>query len=384
MTTYAPDVYDKGYYGCGLDDRTDDKWAHPQLKNHWIAGNADFIEFLLDTEEPLEDRLKKIDKVNRSTIKFYEKTGYKPFEGQDDIKGGTGYGVLKEFTCKGCPEDPDIETRVFVVEPNEKKDELRPVLFYVMGGGYFQHLPGIYPEILGWAKKFDCVVVTAEYSNMLVGRYPKMINEQHAAYCWMLEHVKEFGGDPDNVVLTGESGGAQFALNLAFRLKRHGIIPRGVVVSDPLTDDRAQFESSKIVKLPAYHGRLHAMWSWYYGPENTASPYLGPEAFANHATVEQCKGLPPIVINIGESDMDRDATMEFVSKLYAARVPTSLHVWEGVAHGSLWFTQENENRMAKRFWDNFFGDIQDHFEFDMRRPWAWDAEKEAKCGEVEA
>ena len=44
MTTYAPDVYDKGYYGCGLDDRTDDKWAHPQLKNHWIAGNADFIE----------------------------------------------------------------------------------------------------------------------------------------------------------------------------------------------------------------------------------------------------------------------------------------------------------------------------------------------------
>lgn len=384
MTTYECDVFDKGYYGLSLDDRTDPKWSHPQLKDHWIAGNADFIEVLLDSEVPLDERLARINKVNRQTIKYMEKTGYKPFEGMDEIKGGTGYGVLKEFRCKGCPDDPDIETNVFVVEPNEKTDELRPVLFYVMGGGYFQHLPGIFPEILGWAKKFNCVVVTAEYSNFLVGRYPKMINEQHAAFCWMLEHVKEFGGDPDNVVLTGESGGAQFALNLAFRLKRYGYIPRGVVVSDPLTDDRAQFESSKLVKLPAYHSRVHAMWNYFYGPENVASPYLGPEAFANHATVEQCKGLPPIVINIGESDMDRDASIEFCEKLFAARVPCSLHVWQGVSHGSLWFTSEGENEMADRFWKNFFGDIQDCFDYDMRRPWAWDAEKENHVGETQA
>lgn len=382
MSTYECDRFDKQYYGLGLDDRTDPKWSHPQLTDHWVAGNADFIEVLLDSEVPMDERWARIDKVNRSTIKFYNKHGYRPFEGVDDIKGGTGYGVLKQFVAKGCPDDPDVEANVFVVEPNEKTEELRPVLFYVMGGGYFQHRPEIFPEILGWAKKFNCVVVTVEYSHFLKGRYPIMINEQHAGYCWMLEHVKEFGGDPENVVLTGESGGAQFALNLAFRLKRYGIIPKGVVVSDPLMDDNPDFESKKLVKLPAYHSRIHAMQVYYYGAENVGSPYLGPEAFANKATVEDCKGLPPIVINIGESDMERDPTLEFAKKCYAARVPFSLHVWQGVGHGSLWFTTEGECEMGDRFWKNFFGDIQDCFDYDMRRPWAWDAEKENKVGET--
>ena len=123
-------------------------------------------------------------------------------------------------------------------------------------------------------------------------------------------------------------------------------------------------------------------WVYYYGPENVGSPYLGPEAFANRATIEECKGLPPIVMNVGESDMERDYVLDFARKCYAARVPCSVHVWQGCGHGSLWFTTEGECRMADRFWNNFYGDIMDCFEYDMRRPWAWDAEKENHVGET--
>jgi len=112
------------------------------------------------------------------------------------------------------------------------------------------------------------------------------------------------------------------------------------------------------------------MFAAYVGWENTGTNYLGPEAFANHASVEECKGLCPIFLNVGESDQDRDATIDFAKKLYEARVPCSLHVWEGAAHATLYYARKTG--MAKRFWDNLYGDIQNCMAYDMRRPWAWD------------
>lgn len=377
--SYIPDVFDKAY-GRGLDDRNDSKWAHPELKDYWIAGNADFIETLLDEDVPLEKRLTRLEKVNSSTIKYYEKLGFKPFEGLHFSEEGNEYGVLKKFQCKGCPDDPEVTTEVYAVIPNEKKDTPRPVIFYIMGGGYFQNLPGIYPELLGLAKRYDAVVVTCTYSNLLQGKYPTMINEHHAAYLWMLENAEMLNIDPDNVVIVGESGGAHFGLNMAFRLKRYGIIPKGIVAVDPICDDRNQYESNKLIKLPASSIRTHALHCVYYGANNVGSPYVGPEAFANRATVEECKGLPPIFLFIGETDMDRDSTMAFASKLYVARVPCSLHVYYGSAHGTLWFARNSE--MADRFWKELYGTINDCIKYDLRRPWAWDVPEDAAKDEV--
>ena len=361
-----------GACGCGADDRSDVRWAHPELAQWWEYGIASFIAGLCNEEIPLEERKRKLAERMERTIKGYQEKGYDPFTGTDSKPASNGYGVLREYHAKGCPEAPEDDVKLWVLEPAEKSDAPRPVLFYVMSGALFAHHPGVFTDILRWGARFNCVVVVPYYRTPLDAKYPSQINDIHATYLWMLEHAEELGIDPDNVTLFGESTGAHLALCTAFRLKRYGITPRGCVVNDAMVDDRTCFESSKIYKDKCNTFRTHAMYSAYVGEENIGSSSLGPEAFANRATVEECKGLCPMFINIGESDQDRDATMEFARKLYEARVPCSLHVWEGSAHATMLFARHTG--MAQCFWDTLFNDIRCCMSYDMRRPWAWDSQ----------
>ena len=370
-------------YGRDLDSRQDVMWSHPELTKWWVAGNADMIDELCDDTVPLEKRKTRLAKLRESSAQMYETKPYKPFEGIDwKDKDPVPYSKLVKFEAKGCPEEPDTPTNVYITVPTEENYEKKPVLYYVMGGALFTHDIRIFPEVMRMAKQFNCIVVAADYRTPLDGKYPAQINDLHAGYQWIAEHADEFNMDADNVTLFGESSGAHLALSLAFRLKRYGYMPRGVVANDPMIDDRNMYESNKIIKDPCDATRAHIMFSAYVGWENTGTNYLGPEAFANHASVEECRYLCPIVINVGESDQDRDACLEFARKLYAAKVPTSLHVWEGAAHATLYYSKVKNkkgevNNMAKRFWDNLYGDIEAFMKYDMRRTPEWFERAEA-------
>lgn len=336
---YAKNLKESSYRR-DADDRNDIKWAHPELVKWWVAGNADMIDMLCDESIPMEKRKKRLAKLTKASIEMYQSKGLDVWKGLDSKESGSDYGHLERFQIKGCPEDPEADCSVSVLIPNEKAETPKPVIFYVMGGALFTHTPEIFAEILRFAKKFNCVTVVPDYSTPLDGVYPLQINQLHAGYKWMVDHAEELNIDPDNVTIFGESSGAHLGLSLAFRLKRYGYQPRGCVVNDPMVDDRNYFESNKIIKDPCDATRTHTMFATYVGWENCGTNFLGPEAFANHASVEECKGLCPIFLNIGESDQDRDATIEFAKKLYAAKVPCSLHVWEGAAHATLYYARK--------------------------------------------
>jgi len=357
-------------YKRDVDDRNDIKWAHPELKDWWIAGDADFMDTVLDDTVPLDERKKLLESRMKETIAMYKRQGLDVWKGLDYKEDGSDYGHLERFYIKGCPEDPEADCSVSVLIPNEKSDKPKPVIFYIMSGALYTQAPETNNEILRFAKKFNCVTVVPDYCTPLEDVYPTQINQIHAGYQWMVEHAEELNIDPDNVTIFGESTGAHLGLCTAFRLKRYGYSPRGCIINDPMVDDRNYFESCKIIKKPCDATRAHAMYASYVGWVNLATNFLGPEAFANHATVEECKGLCPIFLNVGESDQDRDATIEFAKKLYEARVPCSLHVWEGASHATLYYARKTG--MARRFWDNVYGDIQCCMDYDMRRPWAWD------------
>lgn len=366
---YAPNLKEAAY-GRQLDDRNDVKWSHPELVDWWVAGNAEMIDMFCDENVPLEKRKKRLEKITKSSIEMFA-SKFDIYTGWDKKADGNDYGHVEKFAIKGCPEAPDEDNTVYVLIPNDFKErENIPVIFYIMGGALFNHTPEICPEILRWSKKFNCAMVIPMYRTPLDGQYPDQINDIHAGYEWLMAHGAEYNFDTDNVTIAGESTGAHLALCTAFRLKRYGYAPRGCVVNDPMVDDRNFFESSKIIKDPCDSTRAHNMFATYVGWQNCGTNYLGPEAFANHATVDECKGLCPIFMNVGESDQDRDATMDFARKLYEARVPCSVHVWMGAAHATFWYARKTG--MAERFWANFYGDLHDCMTYDMRRPWAWD------------
>lgn len=74
----------------------------------------------------------------------------------------------------------------------------------------------------------------------------------------------------------------------------------------------------------SWSGLFNRAANMCYMGNNFASGFIGPEAYANHATVEECRGLCPYIFQIQQDDCGSDHTLEFVSKLGQADVYCSL------------------------------------------------------------
>jgi acetyl esterase/lipase len=348
-------------------DRNDTKWAHPGIVDNYYINGRSTVNRLTNPEKTPEKRLESRNKM----YKDIEAGRPALFAAAPELNE---HGETKSYTVPGCPEEPETECKVDVRAPKVRKRKKLPCIFYIAGGAFVLGTPWLGP-IEEYSMNYNCVVVAPWYRTSVDARYPAAINDLHAAYKWMIENAEMLGIDPDKIVLTGMSAGSALALALAFRLKRYGYKPRGIVALDSAaTDDRSGY-LSHLYSNDAWDGdQIHRALVQYFGPENYASAAIGPEGMANHATVEDCKGLCPIIIHSSESDADRDSLMSFVSKLYEAGVYTELHIWGGCCHATL-YNAPKDNELRQRYQQIVDGNFKDLFRYDMRRQWLNEDEK---------
>ncbi len=119
------------------------------------------------------------------------------------------------FTNEDC-------MRINVWTPGINDGKKRPVLFWIHGGGFTagssQELPSYDGENL--AKKGDVVVVSINHRLNILGyldlsaygeKYKNSANnsvlDMKAALEWVKTNISNFGGDPNNVTIFGQSGG---------------------------------------------------------------------------------------------------------------------------------------------------------------------------------
>lgn len=119
------------------------------------------------------------------------------------------------YTSEEC-----LVLNVWTPEINDGKK--RPVMFWIHGGGFSagssQELPSYHGENL--AKKGDVVVVSINHRLNVLGfldlsaygeKYATSANNSmldiQKALEWVRDNVSNFGGDPDNVTIFGQSGG---------------------------------------------------------------------------------------------------------------------------------------------------------------------------------
>lgn len=347
-----------------LIDRNDEKWAHPGIVDTYhIDGRASAAK-LLDTDVPLEKRRAKRDKMYQAL------EDAKPafFEAFPEI---AEHGETKDYYIPGLNEgDPEVRVTVRFPKKRRKKNK---VLFYASFGAFLFGTPWMAP-IEKCSYDLDCIVVSPWIRTSLDAPYPAALDDAHAAYKWMVENATELSVHPDKVVITGLSAGGALSLALAFRLKRFGLRPRGVVAMDPVIDDRPRFASSQYVNDACDWQQVSMMWSAYLGPENLCSNALGPEAVPGRATVEDCRGLCPIVIHVPESCNERDNAPEFLKPVREAGVYTELHQWGGCSHSS-YFAAADDNPQKQRYMSIYYGNIKDLWQYDLRRSWLWEEDE---------
>jgi len=344
-----------------IKDRNDVKWAHPGIAEHYYIDGRKTVNRLTNLEKTPEKRLESRNKMYRDI----EAGRSALFEDSPELNE---HGETTTYTVTGCPEEPETEVKVDVRVPKVRKRKKLPCIFYIAGGAFVLGTPWLGP-IEEYSMNYNCVVVAPWYRTSVDARYPAAINDFHAAYKWMMENADMLGINPDKVIITGMSAGASLALSFAFRLKRYGYKPRGIVALDPaVTDDRSNY-LSHMYNCDAWDGdQIHRTMMQYFGPENYASGSIGPEGMANHATVEDCRGLCPIIIHTSESDADRDSLLAFISKLYEAGVFAEIHTWAGCCHATL-YNAPKDNEHRQRYQQLVDGNFKDFFQYDMRRAW---------------
>ncbi len=127
--------------------------------------------------------------------------------------------------------------------PGIKDDQKRPVLFWIHGGGYTagssQELPSYHGENL--AKKGDVVVVSINHRLNVLGfldlsaygdKYKNSANssvmDMVAALKWVNENIENFGGDPNNVTIFGQSGGGAKVNTLMMTPSAQGLFHKAI------------------------------------------------------------------------------------------------------------------------------------------------------------
>lgn len=186
--------------------------------------------------------------------RFQQPTPVEPWEG---IKNALAYGYVCPMLSQDSPSNelmvphrywPLDENCQYLniwtqsLDPNAKK----PVLVWLHGGGFAagSSIEHIAYEGENMSKYGDVVVVSLNHRLNILGyldlspfgeKYENSANagnaDMVAALQWIHENIANFGGDPENVTLFGQSGGGMKVWTLMQTPAADGLFHKGVVQS---------------------------------------------------------------------------------------------------------------------------------------------------------
>jgi len=101
-----------------------------------------------------------------------------------------------------------------------------PVIAYYHGGGWVIATIDTYDaSAAALAEKAKAIVVSVEYRHAPENKFPAAHDDSFAAYKWVLQNAKDWGGDPRKVAVAGESAGGNLAINMAMMARDQNVQP---------------------------------------------------------------------------------------------------------------------------------------------------------------
>jgi acetyl esterase/lipase len=241
--------------------------------------------------------------------------------------------VVKEDRKISGPEGaPEVPVRVY--RPVRSTGTL-PGVLWIHGGGYV--IGGVEEDDLVCqhvCEEVGCVVTSVGYRLAPEHPFPAPLEDCYAALKWMAEEAQDLGVDPARIAITGPSAGGGLTAGLALLARDRGEVSVAFQAPIyPMIDDRNSSPSGQAnANSRIWSHRYNANgWRAYVG-ENAGGEGVSPYAAATRAT--DLSGLPPTYIAVGTLDVFMDEDIEYARRLIEAGVPTELHVYPGLFHGS--------------------------------------------------
>jgi acetyl esterase len=196
-----------------------------------------------------------------------------------------------------------------------------PVIINYHGGGFISPLlPWMEYDAMILSKKFNAVVFDVDYRVAPENKFPAAPNDAYSAFKWILEHAKEYGGDPSKIILHGSSAGANLVALVTHRAKKENQLApiKLAIMNCPPTDNpyTSYYPSYEENSKGFMVTKDHAMFFIEQYLEKSDWYKNNPEAWPIHA--KDVSGLPPSLIITAEFDILRDEGIAYAKKLEKA------------------------------------------------------------------
>ncbi len=283
-----------------------------------------------------------------------------------------GVEVLRDipYLADGKPEH-----LLDVYRPTTTKEKL-PALLYVHGGG-FHILSKDTHWVMGIAlARARFVVFSINYRLAPANRFPAAIEDVCDAYRWVAEHGHEYGADVSQLVVAGESAGANLATAVtvaacfersepwAQRVFDTGVVPKAVMPACGILQvSDAQRFARRRPDMPKFVGdRIEEVMVAYLGSRDTV-PGSRPELdFCDPLLVferreKPARTIPPFFVPCGTADPLLDDSRRLASALRVMNVVVDEKYYPGEVHAFHAFVFRAQ---ARKCWNDTYAFLDQH------------------------
>ena len=248
-----------------------------------------------------------------------------------------------------CPSGP---VRVRVYSPARTDGAPAPAIVYFHGGGFVFGSVDSFDEVTRLiCRSCDAVGVSVDYPLAPEHPFPEPLTACVESVAWVTQNIAAFGGNPDAVLVMGDSAGANLAAATAVECVRRGVRLVGQVL---LYGTFVQVDLAAEAGVPEWADRdqqfgpttAAAAWYWWtYAP--TAAAARHPRA---SVLLEQdLSGAPPALITAGSQDTFRVEGEAYGRRLRESGVDAEVCVFPDVGHGYIaqgWWPQDERDPAA--------------------------------------
>lgn len=202
----------------------------------------------------------------------------------------------------------------------------QPVILYFHGGGYCIGTAGTHRDLVSrLCRVAGGRALSVDYRLAPEHPHPAAVQDGVAAYRWL----RKQGVPAKSIAIAGDSAGGGLTLATLLALREGGDeLPAAGVCMSPVTDLAKEGESmrTRIELDPMVNPTSSTRYAqWYIGGNDPKTP-LGSPLYAD------LKGLPPLLILVGTSEVLFDDSTRFAKKAKEAGVNCELEVREEMIH----------------------------------------------------
>jgi acetyl esterase len=243
-------------------------------------------------------------------------------------RGGPTMATVTEHRIPAA--GADVRVRCYDPGPAGKK----PALIYLHGGGWTIFSLETHDRLMReYAARAGVLVFGVDYALSPEAKYPVALEQVDAVVRYLAARGDGHGIAAGQMAIGGDSAGGNLAMAACLRLRDEGLdLIEGLLLNYPVLERWSSPDARERFGGPGNMLTSDEMETFWHNYLRNDQDIEDPFVCVGKADL---RGLPPVLLVVGEQDVLAEQSVAMASRLCAAGVPARLNVYPGATHSFL-------------------------------------------------